>query len=115
MATADGQVSSRFDATARRVIVDVADGFGIPRDVLSRMYDAFFTSKPVGQGCGLGLFLCQGIVVELRSEIRVESQAGKGQSILRVSLRGRWGAGPGFRPRRSLRGGLRPWCGGGGR
>ena len=80
------QVTSRFDATARRVIVEVADnGVGIPRDVLPRIFDAFFTTKPIGEGCGLGLFLCQGIVADLGGDITVESQAGKG-STFRVSL-----------------------------
>jgi len=80
------QVSSRYDATTQRVIVEVTDnGVGIPHEALSRIFDAFFTTKPIGQGCGLGLFLCKGIVADLGGEITVESEVGKG-STFRVSL-----------------------------
>ncbi|HZH04282.1 MAG TPA: ATP-binding protein, partial [Myxococcaceae bacterium] len=69
-----------------RCVVEIADsGSGMPSSVLPRIFDPFFTTKPVGSGTGLGLFICQGIVLSLGGEITVESQVGKG-TVFRVSL-----------------------------
>jgi C4-dicarboxylate-specific signal transduction histidine kinase len=37
-------------------------GTGIPLEVQQRMYDAFFTTKGVGKGTGLGLYICKEII-----------------------------------------------------
>ncbi len=61
------------------IVVDVTDtGVGIPRELLARIIEPFFTTKPVGSGTGLGLSICQGIVSSLGGELRVESEVGKG-------------------------------------
>lgn len=62
-----------------RVEVSVRDtGPGIADDVLPRIFDPFFTSKPIGLGSGLGLAICDGIVRAHEGEIEVESVAGRG-------------------------------------
>ncbi len=40
------------------------NGIGIPQDIQQKIFDPFFTNKPVGQGTGLGLFSCYQIIVE---------------------------------------------------
>lgn len=66
--------------------VEVTDtGSGIKPEHLKRLYDPFFTTKPVGQGTGLGLFVCKNIVDSLGGEIEIRSQKGQGTSA-RVSL-----------------------------
>ena len=61
------------------VWVEVADtGPGIAPEVLPRIFDPFFTTKRVGEGSGLGLSICMGIVRGLGGEIRVESTPGAG-------------------------------------
>jgi signal transduction histidine kinase len=74
---ADGRITLRTRTQGTRVCVEVADnGAGIPEDVQPRVFDAFFTTKPVGHGTGLGLDIAQRIVVRNHGELRVESQPG---------------------------------------
>ena len=59
--------------------VEVGDtGAGIQPENLSRIYDPFFTTKPIGQGTGLGLSITYGIVREHGGVITCESAEGKG-------------------------------------
>jgi CheY-like chemotaxis protein len=68
------------------VVVQVQDnGPGIPPEILPRIFDSFFTTKPRGVGTGLGLPISQGIVRSLGGEITVESRPQAG-SIFRVRL-----------------------------
>jgi PAS domain S-box-containing protein len=61
------------------VIVRIGDtGKGIDSEHLSRIYDPFFTTKPIGQGTGLGLSITYGIVREHGGVITCESAEGQG-------------------------------------
>ena len=68
------------------VVLEVRDtGAGMPPEVLARVFDPFFTTRPVGSGPGLGLSICHGIVTSLGGRIEAESTVGRG-STLRVAL-----------------------------
>jgi len=59
--------------------IKVADnGDGIPKKVLDKIFQPFFTTKPTGQGTGLGLSLSYDIVKAHGGELKVETQQGKG-------------------------------------
>jgi signal transduction histidine kinase/PAS domain-containing protein len=65
-----------------RVVMRIIDnGIGIPREHLDRVFEPFFTTKPAGAGAGLGLSLCQRIVLSNRGTIRIDSEVGKGTTI----------------------------------
>lgn len=50
------------------------NGKGIPEDELARIFDAFFTTKKVGQGVGLGLSICHRIIQQHKGTVSVESE-----------------------------------------
>ena len=54
------------------------NGTGIPPDVKEKMFNPFFTTKPVGEGTGLGLSLSYDIIVKQHAgSIEVETQPGE--------------------------------------
>lgn len=61
---AGGRISVRSRGEADGVVVEIEDdGPGISPENQSRVFDAFFTTKPMGEGTGLGLHTCYSIVV----------------------------------------------------
>lgn len=54
-------------------------GTGISSEIQQKIFDAFFTTKPVGKGSGLGLHICQRIIDKHQGRIKVESQPGHTQ------------------------------------
>jgi PAS domain S-box-containing protein len=75
------RVATRTD-DAGRVVVAIGDtGCGIPPAVSARIFDPFYTTKPIGEGTGLGLAICQSIVTALGGEIQVESEVGVGTTF----------------------------------
>jgi signal transduction histidine kinase len=63
-------------------VVQIADsGAGIPLEVQERIFQPFFTTKPIGQGTGLGLSVCRGIVTALGGEISFQSEPATGTTF----------------------------------
>ncbi len=52
-------------------------GCGIPGEILDKIFTPFFSTKPPGQGTGMGLALCRGIIERLEGSISVTSEVGK--------------------------------------
>ncbi len=69
--------------TADSVEISVKDnGMGIPKNVLDKIYQPFFTTKPTGQGTGLGLSLSYDIVKAHGGELKVETKEGEGAEFI---------------------------------
>jgi len=66
-----------------KVEIKVKDnGNGIPQKILDKIFQPFFTTKPTGQGTGLGLSLAYDIVKTFGGEIKVETKKGEGASFI---------------------------------
>jgi PAS domain S-box-containing protein len=75
----------RIEATLRepaQLELCISDtGVGMPEDVLTRAFDPFFTTRPVGRGRGLGLSVCHGIVQSVGGQISLASKPGDGTTV----------------------------------
>ncbi|MEO1915764.1 MAG: response regulator [Myxococcales bacterium] len=68
--------------TDRFVRIEVIDdGTGIGSEIIDNIYEAFFTTKPVGKGTGLGLSLFYTYTREVGGAMEIESEAGKGTTV----------------------------------
>jgi PAS domain S-box-containing protein len=64
------------------VVVSVSDtGTGMSADVLAKAIDLFFTTKPVGQGTGLGLSMIYGFMKQSEGHLRLNSEIDKGTTV----------------------------------
>lgn len=78
-----GRLEVQARALPERFEFEIRDnGIGIPADVLPHIYEPFFTTRPVGEGTGLGLSMAWGIVAEHGGRIRVESKPGEGARFI---------------------------------
>ena len=77
-----GEIIIRTGMKGEEVWVEIADnGKGIAPENLKRIFNPFFTTKPVGQGTGLGLSLSYSIIQKHHGRIEVQSEAGKGTAF----------------------------------
>lgn len=57
------------------------DGPGIPQEILHKIFDPFYTTKPVGKGTGLGLSIVYGLIQRYGGDITIETEEHKGTTF----------------------------------
>ena len=76
-------VSINTTQSAKNILISVRDnGNGIPKNILDKIFQPFFTTKPTGQGTGLGLSLSYDIVKAHGGELKVETKEGEGSKFI---------------------------------
>ena len=86
--TANAFLDDAYAATERDVragqyvSLSVTDtGTGMTPDVLARAFEPFYTTKPIGQGTGLGLSMLYGFVKQSEGHVRIYSEVGQGTTV----------------------------------
>lgn len=81
-----GTIYIRLQKTENSVIIEFEDtGCGIPQEQLSKIFEPFYTTKPVGEGTGLGMSISYKVIQRHNGTINVTSEQGKG-TIFRIEL-----------------------------
>lgn len=81
-----GTITIRTGVEGQQVWIEISDtGVGMAESVQARIFEPFFSTKPIGKSTGLGLSRCYGIVQQHSGRIEVRSAVGKG-STFRLSL-----------------------------
>jgi two-component system NtrC family sensor kinase len=77
-----GVLAVRAEREDEFIRIDVADdGTGIAPENIDKLFDPFFTTKEVGEGTGLGLSVCYGIIEGHKGSINIDSEVGTGTTV----------------------------------
>lgn len=77
-----GEILLQTELTDSHVVVRIQDtGEGIPADKLDQIFNPFYTTKPVGQGTGIGLSISYDLVQRHKGILQVQSEVGVGSTF----------------------------------
>jgi two-component system NtrC family sensor kinase len=78
-----GTLSVETNAEDGEIVIEISDnGVGIKKENISKIFDAFFTTKSSVKGVGLGLSVCYGFIIEHGGDIKVDSKEGIGTNFI---------------------------------
>jgi signal transduction histidine kinase len=82
-------ITTALDSEQRAIIKIADNGIGMPESVQQRLFNPFFTTKPVGQGTGMGLSISYQIITEKhQGTLTYTSQPGQGtEFVIRIPLK----------------------------
>jgi signal transduction histidine kinase len=76
-------ISVSTKKSEKNILITVRDnGSGIPQKIIDKIFQPFFTTKPTGQGTGLGLSLSYDIIKAHGGEIKIETKEGEGTTFI---------------------------------
>jgi signal transduction histidine kinase len=76
------QITTGYELSPNEITVNVEDtGSGIASEILDKIFNPFFTTKPTGHGTGLGLSVSYGIIKDHQGDIIVQSTPGEGSTF----------------------------------
>jgi signal transduction histidine kinase len=81
----DGCITVDVDYTPGGSFIEVSiadNGPGIPEQIMNEIFKPFFTTKPIGEGTGLGLHICRQVIERVNGSIEVESVINKGTKFV---------------------------------
>jgi two-component system NtrC family sensor kinase len=74
---------TELDEEKNTIEVEITDtGSGIAKENLARLFEPFFSTKPVGEGTGLGLAISYGIIKRHEGDIKIKSEVGRGTTLI---------------------------------
>jgi len=77
-----GRIELKISRAGPNIEIMISDnGTGIPEGDQKKIFDLFYTTKPLGKGTGLGVPICRNIIKKLGGDISVESQEGTGTTF----------------------------------
>jgi two-component system NtrC family sensor kinase len=77
-----GEITIRTGCAGNEAFIAIADtGTGIPAENMPKLFEAFYTTKPVGKGTGLGLSIAYNLVLKHEGRIEVASTVGEGTTF----------------------------------
>ena len=78
-----GEIKISTRLVREKVVVAISDtGPGIAEENISRIFDPFYTTKPVGTGTGLGLNVVYNVINQHNGCVNVQSRIGKGTTFI---------------------------------
>ncbi len=78
-----GQVDILVRQAHNKAVIEIMDrGLGIPDDIRESLFEPFVTSKPTGEGTGLGLALAYKFITDHNGEIEIDSESGVGTRVI---------------------------------
>ena len=79
-------ITTQLIANSQLLIAVKDNGSGIPANIKDKIFQPFFTTKPTGQGTGLGLSLAYDIVKAHGGELRVKTREGEGSEFIIIIM-----------------------------
>ena len=78
----EGTVTISVKQEGENVVIKFSDtGEGIKKEDIKKVFEPFYTTKPVGQGTGLGMSITYRVIKNHNGEILVDSEVGKGTTF----------------------------------
>ncbi|MBP2027499.1 signal transduction histidine kinase/ABC-type amino acid transport substrate-binding protein [Acetoanaerobium pronyense] len=78
-----GKIDIEFFLEEKEIFISIRDsGEGIDQEIIEDIFNPFYTTKPIGKGTGLGLYIVYSEILNMSGEINIESEKGVGTTVI---------------------------------